>query len=154
MSHISWHIWSSKSIWQIPLKMSPPRKPPNPEPQISLYNIQMGARQAKGLYRALAPEPAARHRGRTTGPTDSSEPDFPVYFPLSLSNFPLCLKSERRPISCLISNRTSRLGRRAMSDRTSASDVRFEIAVVCRRPNQNLNLNLYHKILRNLSFWI
>ena len=30
---------------------------------------------------ALAPEPAARHRGQNTGPMDFSEPFFPLVFP-------------------------------------------------------------------------
>jgi len=46
---------------------------------------RMPWRAASG--RALTPIPAARHRGRTTGPEDFSEPPFPVisrYFPTFL----------------------------------------------------------------------
>jgi len=45
--------------------------------------MQMGARQAES-----APEPqtaaAVRHRVRTTGPTSSSDPKFPILFALFL----------------------------------------------------------------------
>jgi len=51
--------------------------------------MQMGARQAES-----APEPqsaaAVRHRGRTTGPTSSSDPKFPIFFALffEIGRFP------------------------------------------------------------------
>jgi len=53
---------------------------------------RMPGRAASGG--ALAPEPAARHRGRTPGPTDFSEFLFPFFFPLLLRSDVSHQKSE------------------------------------------------------------
>jgi len=53
---------------------------------------------------ALAPQPAARHRGRTNGPTDFSEPFFPLFSPLFLR---LDVSSVWDGTSIEVRNRTS-----------------------------------------------
>jgi len=53
---------------------------------------RMPGRAASG--RALAPEPAARHRGRTPGPADFSEFFFPLFFALFLRSDGSHQKSE------------------------------------------------------------
>ena len=75
-------------------------------------------------------EPAAPHMCRTTGPTDYSQPVFPLFFHFSEIGSPLCLRPDliqiqvrsqklRRPIS----NRTSHFGRRPSSDRRCKQDA-------------------------------
>jgi len=53
-----------------------PRNPPNPETQIFQYKYKLPRCKLR-----LSIYPAVRHKGRITGPTNFSEPEFPLLFP-------------------------------------------------------------------------
>ena len=90
--------------------------------KIVVSNSNRRAASTGALVRARA----ARHRGRTTVPTDYSEPDFPLFSPLFL-------KSDVSSIT----NRTSHFGVRPISVWTSCGVVQFENASLISKERKN-----------------
>jgi len=87
---------------------------------------RMPGRAASGG--ALAPEPAARHRGRTRVPTDYSQPLCPLFFTLFEIGRLLFLRSHFNSMSAFKSD-----GRRPISF-GETSDLRLDVSRVERCP--------------------